>query len=518
VGIDLDICVGFLPGQGGYRPGALSRAWQRREPAVTEVFGQIDEVAVRFTGQPVTGQIFSASPPSLSDMLAGSPDLLQLAIFGQSVVAFRLIEAAGARLSCLVGHSLGEIAALVCAGAYSAGQGAQIICHRSAAVREAAAADGRMLALAADAAKGEEILHLLGSAGLALAVDNGPGQIVISGPVADLQRVATIASAINVAATPLASPAPFHNSVLAPARRELARRISGIAHDSLRIPVYSPILSRQYRDSDDLPSLLGMHLVTPVRFGAAVSRLYEAGARIFVEVGAGSALTGLAAAAYPDITVLRPLSGPDDEAALAQTVTYLAGRPPAPPATPRPPAWEAPAAAQWDSGTTRLEPTPAQVVSWPPVQPTALEPAAVSWPAPQAAAPAPAAAAPWPASDDLPAVWAREGAADAPAPAARETAASAAAAGARVTREEILRGVRALYAEALEYPEDVLTEDAEFEAHLGVDSLKQTEMFTRLSKRYAIPAVPEDVTDIDTIGKAVDFIYAALTAGAGKAA
>jgi [acyl-carrier-protein] S-malonyltransferase len=516
VGIDLDICVGLLPGQGGYRPGALGRAWQRREPAVTEVFGQIDEVAVRFTGQPVTGQIFSASPPSLSDMLAGSPDLLQLAIFGQSVAAFRLIEAAGGRLSCLVGHSLGEIAALVCAGAYTAGQGAQIICHRSAAVREAGAADGRMLALGADAAKGEEILHLLGSAGLVLAVDNGPGQIVISGPVADLQRVATIASAINVAATPLASPAPFHNSVLAPARRELARRISGIAHGSLRIPVYSPILSRQYRDSDDLPSLLGMHLVTPVRFGAAVSRLYDAGARIFVEVGAGSALTGLAAAAHPDVTVLRPLAGPDDEAALAQTVTYLAGRPAAPPATPAPPAWETPAAPRWDNGTTRLEPTPVPVVSWPPVQPAAPEPAAVSWPAPQAAAPA---AAPWPASDDLPAVWAREGAADAPAPAARETTASAAAGGqARVTREEILRGVRALYAEALEYPEDVLTEDAEFEAHLGVDSLKQTEMFTRLSKRYAIPAVPEDVTDIDTIGKAVDFIYAALTAGAGKAA
>ena len=107
----------------------------------------------------------------------------------------------------------------------------------------------------------------------------------------------------------------------------------------------------------------------------------------------------------------------------------------------------------------------------------------------------------------------------APAPAARETTAPAGAgAQAGVTREEILRGVRALYAEALEYPEDVLTEDAEFEAHLGVDSLKQTEMFNRLSKRYAIPAVPEDVTDIDTIGKAVDFIYEALTGSAGKAA
>ena len=502
MGIDLDICVGFLPGQGGYRPGALSRAWQRREPAVTEVFGQIDEVAVRFTGQPVTGQIFSASPPSLSDMLAGSPDLLQLAIFGQSVVAFRLIEAAGARLSCLVGHSLGEIAALVCAGAYSAGQGAQIICHRSAAVREAAAADGRMLALAADAAKGEEILHLLGSGDVALAVDNGPGQIVISGPVPDLQRVATIASAINVAVTPIASPAPFHNSVLAPARRELARRISGIAHSSLRIPVYSPILSRQYRDSDDLPSLLGMHLVTPVRFGAAVSRLYDAGARIFVEVGAGTALTGLAAAAHPDITVLRPLAGPDDEAALAQTVTYLAGQPASAAGTSPAPA---PAAASWPAWPPVVpDPAPA-AVSWPAHQPVVPEPAAVSWPAVR------------PPSADL-TTGVREDAA-APAPAARETTAPAGAgAQAGVTREEILRGVRALYAEALEYPEDVLTEDAEFEAHLGVDSLKQTEMFNRLSKRYAIPAVPEDVTDIDTIGKAVDFIYEALTGSAGKAA
>lgn len=509
MGIDLDIRVGLLPGQGGYRPGALRWAWQRRALAVTEVFGQIDEVAIRFTGQPVTGQIFSASPPSLSDMLAGSPDLLQLAIFGQSVAVFRLIEAAGARLSCLVGHSLGEIAALVCAGAYTAGQGAEIICHRSAAVREAGGTDGRMLALAADAARGEEILHLLGSSDLALAVDNGPGQIVISGPIKDLQRVATIASAINVAVTPIASPAPFHNSALAPARRELARRISGIAHSSLRIPVYSPILARQYRDSDDLPSLLGLHLVTPVRFGAAVNRVYDAGARIFVEVGAGSALTGLAAAAHPDITVLRPLAGPDEEAALAQTVTYLAGQPAsatdARPA-PAPAARETPAAPRWDSGITLLEPAQT-AVSWPAVQPAAPEPVAVSWPAGQAR------------SAELAAGWPGEGAAAAPQPPARETTAPAAAgAQAGVTREEILRGVRALYAEALEYPEDVLTEEAEFEAHLGVDSLKQTEMFNRLSQRYAIPAVPEDVTDIDTIGKAVDFIYEALTGSPGKAA
>jgi [acyl-carrier-protein] S-malonyltransferase len=494
-GISLDLCAGLFPGQGAYRPGALRDAWLRREGPVPEIFGQIDDIAVRFTGEPLSARIFSASPPVLDDMLAVHPDLLQLAIFGQSVAAFRVMEQGGARFSCLAGHSLGEIGALVCAGAYSVAQGAEIICYRTAAVRQAGAT-GQMLALGTDQARGQEILHLLGAADVVLAADNGPRQIVLSGPVPDLQRAAAIASVIGVAVTAIRSPAPFHNPVLAPARRELSQRIAGIPRGRLRIPVYSPILSRQYHDTDDLPSLLGLHLVSPVRFGAAVTRLYDAGVRIFVEAGAGSALTGLIAAGHPDVTVLHPLAGPDDRAALAQAIAYLAGPQPAAAGQASPPAWETPSA--WQAAPAWETPP-----AWtPPAWETAPARGAVpAWEAqPQAAAVPPVP--PAPPAREAPEAWA--------APAARKSAPAAPAA-AVVTREEILRAVRTLYAEALEYPEDVLTEDAEFEAHLGVDSLKQTEMFARLGKLYGIDVVPDDVSGIDTIGKAVDFIHASLS-------
>ena len=80
-----------------------------------------------------------------------------------------------------------------------------------------------------------------------------------------------------------------------------------------------------------------------------------------------------------------------------------------------------------------------------------------------------------------------------------------------MSRDRILREVAAMYAEALEYPEEVFTESVELEAELGIDSVKQTELLGRLSEKYNLPPRPADfrLSNYSTLGKVVDFVQAA---------
>jgi acyl carrier protein len=89
------------------------------------------------------------------------------------------------------------------------------------------------------------------------------------------------------------------------------------------------------------------------------------------------------------------------------------------------------------------------------------------------------------------------------------TASSAAGA----ERDEILRDLVGLYATALEYPEDVFTEDVELEAELGIDSVKQAELLARVSDQYQLPPKPPEfkLSVYNTLGKVADFVVAALS-------
>jgi [acyl-carrier-protein] S-malonyltransferase len=80
------------------------------------------------------------------------------------------------------------------------------------------------------------------------------------------------------------------------------------------------------------------------------------------------------------------------------------------------------------------------------------------------------------------------------------------------SRDEASSALRALYAEALEYPEEVFTDDVELEADLGIDSVKQTELLARAAESYGMPARDDDfrLADYDTFGKVVDYVVAQI--------
>jgi acyl transferase domain-containing protein len=456
----VELAVGAFPGQGAYYPGCLEGL--EGEAAL----GEIDAVASRMLGRDLTGTVGGAQPPSIDTLLADAPDVLQLAIFGGSLLVHGALRARGVTFTTLVGHSLGEISALTAAGAFTVREGAEIVCHRIAALREHDTSGGGLVALGCDRERAEQMLALLPEPPARVAVDNGPHQVVVSGAAETLRRITAVAAAIGVPATPLAAAHPFHHPLLAGARDAFAERIAGYRSRGLRTPVFSPILGRFYRDSDDLAALLAAHLVTPVDFGGTVRRLHAAGARIWVEVGAGRALTNLARHAAPDLTVLAPRTPQlDTVAETAAFLTMTAGGP-------------APAAAVAVPQSAAA--TVAEVTAAPPARPSPASPPPV----------------------------------DPPPPAAGPTPEAAAAPGQAIDREQIADRVRGLYATALEYPPEVFEDGAELEAELGVDSVKQTELLTRVGELFQLGPRPEGlrIAELRTFGRVVDFVLEARSA------
>ncbi|WP_436758384.1 acyltransferase domain-containing protein [Streptosporangium sp. V21-05] len=416
------------------------------------------------------------SGDSLERLLDEAPDVLQLAVFAASTAAHRALTEEGARFSVLVGHSLGEIAALVAGGALNVAEGAEILCHRIIALREHDSSGGGLLALGCEAERAQQILDLLPTSGAVIAADNGPEQTVVSGPADALRRTSAIAGAVGLAATALRAPHPFHSPLLAAAGQELGRRLTRYGRRGLGVPVFSPILGRYYRDSDDLGELLASHLVTPVRFGAAVERLHRSGAGVWVEVGAGRALTSRVRSAHRTASVHTPLL-PDVDT-LRETGRFLA-----PAATPRPVAVE-------NSGSRSV---------------------AVETPAPRSVTvenPAPRAI---PADGATTMVVAAGATAQAVVAGSLTAPAEAGSAVAR-SREAIAARVRDLYATTLEYPEEVFEDHAELEADLGVDSVKRVELMSRLGLLFELGPRPENLrmSDYRTFGQVVDFVVDSL--------
>ncbi|PRY37433.1 acyltransferase domain-containing protein [Umezawaea tangerina] len=484
----------LFPGQGAF-DGEPLRAAHREHPEVARVFASIDRVAEEIFDRPLSPLLFGPRPVDIADLLRDDPWVSQLAIYGSDLAAHEVLTAQGLRPDVLVGHSLGEIAALVAAGAYSVEDGARVVAHRVLAV-EALSPDGYLAALATSRTRAQLLVELVGDPLVAVAAENDDRQVVVSGASAGMDTVQVVARHLGIASVRLHSPFPFHSPVLRPAVAEFADRVRGLPRRRADVRVYSPILRRYYDESDVLPDLLAAHLVQPVAFADALRRVHADGGRVFVECGALTALTRLVRSVVPHGTTVLSTFTPVDGDGLALTATLAALR-----------------AGGWLKGESvrRLGETLAPGVDpevfaafWADnrAEVTALVAARVD-----AFATGTAPAAPTPPPMRLVALPAEP-----PEPPVVKLAAVPTSA---VDRENLLVEVRSVYAAALEYPEEVFTDDVLLEAELGVDSVKQIELMTRVATRYGISEQAQGVrlADYDTMGKVVDFVHAAIVEG-----
>ncbi|MGE0362047.1 MAG: ACP S-malonyltransferase [Vicinamibacterales bacterium] len=241
---------------------------------------------------------------ALSDVIFDGPaeqltltENTQPAILAVSVAACRLLDERGLRPDVVAGHSLGEYSAHVAAGTFSFADAVRTVRHRGRYMQEAvpvgAGAMAAVLGLdeaavqaACDEAADGEVVS---PANL-----NAPGQVVIAGHAAAVQRAAERAKARGAKRViPLQVSAPFHCALMRPAEERLAPELRALAVRDPRVPVVANVDAEPKRDADAAIAALIRQVSAPVRWEASVRRLVSDGVTAYVEVGPGTVLSGL---------------------------------------------------------------------------------------------------------------------------------------------------------------------------------------------------------------------------------
>ena len=192
--------------------------------------------------------------------------------------------------SAAAGHSLGEYAALVAAGALQFDDAVRLVDERAAAMADAGELNaGGMIAMLGGDARG--VRALAARLGLVVANDNAPGQLVLSGPVDALVEAEDVArDEVGARARRLDVTGAFHSPLMEPAAERLRAALEATPIGALEIPVYSNGSASPFVD---VRRELAENLLRPVRWRETLLALRAARVERFVELGPGSVLTGL---------------------------------------------------------------------------------------------------------------------------------------------------------------------------------------------------------------------------------
>jgi [acyl-carrier-protein] S-malonyltransferase len=192
----------------------------------------------------------------------------------------------------MAGHSLGEITALVAAGALSDEDGLRLVAARGRLMQEAAeeTGDGGMTAVRARDDNREVIAEVAAATNVAIANDNAPDQLVLSGAVSALDVAEAQLKERGVRGKRLPVAGAFHSPLMEPAVEPFRALVNETEIGEPRVPVYSCVTAEPF---DDIPSLLVRALTEPVRWLGVMHALDARGVTDFVETGPGQVLTNL---------------------------------------------------------------------------------------------------------------------------------------------------------------------------------------------------------------------------------
>jgi malonyl CoA-acyl carrier protein transacylase len=222
----------------------------------------------------------------------------QPAIFCASLAGWAALGRPAAEF--YAGHSLGELGALVAAGAIGEADGLKLVALRGRLMQEAGerAGDGGMIALlGAEAA--ERAPELAAAHGLAVANDNSPQQVVLSGPRSALPEAEAGAEEIGLRAMILPVTGAFHSEMMSSAVEPFDAALAAVTiDDAAATAVISAVTAEPFID---VRRQLVQALTSPVRWREVMLSLHARGTERFIEVGPGRVLTGLAKRTLRDV-------------------------------------------------------------------------------------------------------------------------------------------------------------------------------------------------------------------------
>tara|TARA_R110002051_G_scaffold14460_4_gene46827 strand:- start:969 stop:1904 length:936 start_codon:yes stop_codon:yes gene_type:complete len=306
-----------FPGQGAQTIG-MGKALADAYPAAKAIFQEIDDAL----DESLSSLIWDGDIADLTLTRNAQP-----ALMATSLAAMRALEAEGVDISMaafVAGHSLGEYSALAAAGAISVADTARLLRIRGTAMQEAVPVGiGAMAALlgldfetakavADEAAQGEVCQA---------ANDNDPGQVVVSGHKAAVERALVIAKERGAKrAMLLPVSAPFHCSLMGPAAKVMAQALDDVDVFSPSVPLIANVVAEAVTEPADIRSLLVEQVTGSVRWRESVLFMASQGVTQMWEIGAGKALTGMIRRIDKEIST-GAIGTPDDVVAAVAAMT-----------------------------------------------------------------------------------------------------------------------------------------------------------------------------------------------------
>ena len=304
------------PGQGAQSIG-MGKALSDRYKEAKAVFQEIDDAL----GMSLSLLIWDGDLETLTLTENAQP-----ALMATSLAAFRALESEGISLEAndfVAGHSLGEYSALALSGALSIADTARLLKARGKAMQAAVPVGiGAMAAIigldfeaasevAAEAADGEVCQA---------ANDNDPGQVVVSGNAAAIERAVEIAKSKGAKrAIILPVSAPFHCSLMTPAAEVMKKALAEVSILRPKVPLVANVIAEAVSEPEAIRKLLVEQITKSVRWRESVLWIAKQGVSEIWEIGAGKALTGMVRRINRDIKC-RQVALPEDISNLIESL------------------------------------------------------------------------------------------------------------------------------------------------------------------------------------------------------
>jgi len=304
------------PGQGAQSIG-MGKALSDRYKEAKAVFQEIDDAL----GMSLSLLIWDGDLETLTLTENAQP-----ALMATSLAAFRALESEGISLEAddfVAGHSLGEYSALALSGALSIADTARLLKARGKAMQAAVPVGiGAMAAIigldfeaasevAAEAADGEVCQA---------ANDNDPGQVVVSGNAAAIERAVEIAKSKGAKrAIILPVSAPFHCALMTPAAEVMKKALAEVSILRPKVPLVSNVIAEAVSEPEAIRKLLVEQITKSVRWRESVLWIAKQGVSEIWEIGAGKALTGMVRRINRDIKC-RQVALPEDISNLIESL------------------------------------------------------------------------------------------------------------------------------------------------------------------------------------------------------
>ncbi len=300
--------VAFLfPGQGSQRIGMLSTA-KLRFPVLAETLAQADAHLADLMPVPPTRLLWpDGGDPVAAEKALTATESCQPVLAAVGLALAALLDQVGVKPAIATGHSLGEFVAAAVGGVISPRDAVRFSAQRGRAMADQPGDPGAMLAVMTDRATAESLLV----DGAVIANHNHPTQLVLSGTTDAIRQVAAKAEVAGVKHRALDVSHAFHSPLFHDL--DVERFLGEIAFHAPAVPVASGIGDRPYASADDARKIFRRHAGSPVDFVGALRQCQEAGADVYLQVGAGGPLASFARGVVEKDRVMTLGSQADDD-------------------------------------------------------------------------------------------------------------------------------------------------------------------------------------------------------------